>query len=300
MTQALRVLYAGREFGFNERIDLALSLLPRAEFTLTRVAGIEAAAAQARGGNFDACVLDLHLPGAHGLEGFLRITSECETVPIVCLTTPAGDAPAVEAMRRGAQEFLYVDALTASGLAHSLRQAVERWRFILTLQRQATYDEMTGLRNRHGFMRLAQYRFSLARRARAALALLFLDIDGLKFVNDTYGHREGDALIADTAGILKSTLRDSDIIGRIGGDEFCVVLGEDNNASTDLVVKRLRRAVERFNASSGRSYAVSLSIGEDRADFGSDGSILTLEELIHRADAAMYEAKRERRAARLA
>jgi diguanylate cyclase (GGDEF)-like protein len=159
------------------------------------------------------------------------------------------------------------------------------------LRRLATSDPLTGLANRRGFFALAEHMLLVAARTRCAVALLFADTDGLKRVNDELGHAVGDSLLIETAEVIRETIRSSDIAGRIGGDEFCVLLVGDPELDADRVVRRLRETEVAHNARPGRSFRVSMSIGLTTL---APGRSVTLEELIDAADEGMYQDKRER------
>ena len=159
------------------------------------------------------------------------------------------------------------------------------------LRRLATIDPLTGLANRRGFFALAEHLLLVAARTRCAVALLFIDTDGLKLVNDDLGHSVGDALLVEVADVLRETIRSSDVAGRIGGDEFCVLLVGDPELDPDGAVRRLREKEAEHNARADRRYAVSMSIGLTSL---APGRSVTLEELIDAADESMYQDKRGR------
>jgi diguanylate cyclase (GGDEF)-like protein len=152
-------------------------------------------------------------------------------------------------------------------------------------------DELTGLNNRRGFMILATGLLKFARRAAHPLSLLYIDLDSLKQINDSYGHAAGDMVINHFAQMLTETFRESDVIARMGGDEF-VVLTIDA-AETDLasVKARLQNHVDIYNLRSTRGY-LAFSMGVISVDIDSK---LTMEELLSQADAAMYRHKQNRR-----
>lgn len=156
------------------------------------------------------------------------------------------------------------------------------------LRRLALLDELTGLNNRRGFMLLADHQMSVARRDAKPLALLFIDLNNLKTINDNFGHKEGDRAISDAAQILKETFRESDIIARVGGDEFCVLMTADNELDVDTPIGRLNTNVELHNAHGIRPYKVSLSVG--RATYDPNEPV-PIEDLMRQADVLMYQAK---------
>ncbi|MBW3594499.1 MAG: diguanylate cyclase [Actinobacteria bacterium] len=156
------------------------------------------------------------------------------------------------------------------------------------LRRLALLDELTGLNNRRGFMLLAEHQMSIARRDKKPLALLFIDLNNLKTINDNFGHKEGDRAISDAATILRDTFRESDIVARVGGDEFCVLMTADNELDVDTPVGRLNTNVELHNAQGIRPYKVSLSVG--RANYDPHQPV-PIEDLMRQADVLMYQAK---------
>jgi diguanylate cyclase (GGDEF)-like protein len=148
----------------------------------------------------------------------------------------------------------------------------------VALEAVALRDDLTGLYNRRGWFALAEHELERARRQSSARVLLFIDLDGLKQVNDVLGHREGDRAIADAAAVLTAASRSSDLVGRLGGDEFVLLLGEDGRADV-------------HNASSGAGFELRLSIG---AEVWFPDQACTLDELVRRADAEMYAEKTSR------
>lgn len=156
------------------------------------------------------------------------------------------------------------------------------------LRRLALLDELTGLNNRRGFMLLADHQMTLSRRDKKPLALLFIDLNNLKTINDNFGHKEGDRAIIDAAMILKETFRESDIVARVGGDEFCVLMTADNVLDIDTPIGRLNTNVELHNAQGVRPYKLTLSVG--RANYDPHQPV-SIEDLMRQADALMYEAK---------
>ena len=159
---------------------------------------------------------------------------------------------------------------------------------LMELRALSLLDELTGLYNRRGFIALASQNIELARRENRGLALLYCDFDGLKAINDTFGHNLGDIALVDTANILKRTFRPSDILARVGGDEFAVLAVGVEEKDQPLLVRKIEDNVRRYNLSGALGFDISLSVGSAYFD---PQNPCTLEELINRADRAMYEAK---------
>jgi diguanylate cyclase (GGDEF)-like protein len=184
-------------------------------------------------------------------------------------------------------------ALISGLLASTAHRAVKMHGLQEVLRSQALTDDLTGLNNRRGFFALAGQQLKFARRNREHALLFFADIDGLKGVNDRFGHSEGDAAIRRTARALKRTFRDSDVIARLSGDEFAILANEAGPDSEREILRRLKENLDLESACE-RRYPLSVSVGVARFD---PKSPRTLEELLHLADRAMYQAKRSRVAA---
>jgi diguanylate cyclase (GGDEF)-like protein len=198
--------------------------------------------------------------------------------------------------------FLAFCVLVIAGLslaAHRIRvKAVEFALRHQWLENLSMNDELTGLRNRRGLMLLAEQQVRVSERTRQPFDLIFIDLDGMKKINDEYGHHEGDNALRDTAALLRSTFRDSDIICRYGGDEFAAIVIDDSlrpsdrNGGVHPPSERLATALDEFNYTQDRRYKLSLSTGVAHYD---PANPISLEELLETADKGMYRAKRAAR-----
>jgi diguanylate cyclase (GGDEF)-like protein/PAS domain S-box-containing protein len=159
------------------------------------------------------------------------------------------------------------------------------------LQAISITDELTGLYNRRGFFILSLQQLKLAKRTGKNALLFFADLDKLKWINDTLGHQVGDTALFETARILKDTFRDSDIISRMGGDEFAVLAIDINDETAKILLSRLQAFFDAYNALETREYRLSLSVGV--AQYDPQDSV-SLDVLISRADTLMYEEKKEK------
>lgn len=155
-------------------------------------------------------------------------------------------------------------------------------------------DELTGLFNRRGFFTLAEQQLKLAPRLNRQLLLISADLDRLKAINDTLGHQAGDRALVETAGILRETFRGSDVIARIGGDEFTVLQFARNGDGAGQLAERLRLNLARWNQAAERRFSLSLSVGI--AAFDAERH-RTIDDLLANADQIMYGEKRNRRQA---
>ena len=153
-------------------------------------------------------------------------------------------------------------------------------------------DGLTGLNNRRGFMILSTGLLKFARRVGYSSCLLYVDLDSLKYINDTFGHAAGDAAILDFSRILTQTFRDSDVIGRLGGDEFVIMMIDATENDLASMQERLQDNVNTYNGQSAQGHTLSFSTGVIRVE---PESTISMEELLSQADAAMYKHKQGRK-----
>ena len=166
-----------------------------------------------------------------------------------------------------------------------------RKQFEDALRTLALVDDLTGLYNRRGFITLAERQLSLARRKKQPLVLIAADVDGLKGINDQYGHAVGDQALVAAAGVLRQTYREADIVARLGGDEFTVFPLEAASSSTAMLVERLQTNLQKYNARHQREFTLSMSTGVAllEGELSKD-----VQQLLSEADSQLYQQKRER------
>ena len=264
-------------------------------YDVERASRLEEGLVRLRAGNIDAVLLDLTLPDSKGLDTFVRVCDAAPGVPIVVLTGFDDEQMALDAVKRGAQDYLVKGNAENDSLTRSLRYAIERNRMQAALREQALVDELTGLRNRRGFLTLAEPQLKLARRSEYPVTLLFIDLDGMKSINDVHGHAEGDRALRDTATLMEQSFRASDLQARMGGDEFCALLSDCSEPDRVVAEARLRDALEAHNRRGARPYELSLSVGH--ATWYPDDP-RSVGQLIEAADRSMYEDKLGRSRAR--
>jgi diguanylate cyclase (GGDEF)-like protein len=158
------------------------------------------------------------------------------------------------------------------------------------LRQLALTDDLTCLYNRRAFLATATHQIKLAVRKSQTLMLFFCDLDNLKHINDSFGHREGDLALIHAADALEQTFRGSDILARIGGDEFAILALDANSQNQEAICRRLEQCLKKAHGDE-RRYALSLSVGVSRFD---PKHAIPLAELMNQADSAMYEHKRIR------
>ena len=244
----------------------------------------------ARGG-VDVVLLVMSLSARRGFDMFTELRTLAPGVPFLFISDAEDERHGLEAVRAGAQDFLVNTRLDGPQLARALRHAIERNRLHAALLDLALVDELTGLYNRRGFLTLATRDLRLARRGNETLLVAFADLDDLKSVNDTSGHAVGDRALRDTAAVLRQTFRDSDLIARIGGDEYAVLVRHAGPESADILSDRLKRQVREFNRRAVRPYVLSISLGFAPHKASTVNSVAGL---LDRADRELYRHKRRK------
>jgi len=238
---------------------------------------------------FDIMVIDVVLPGVSGFELATKAKKIRPDMIIIIMTGFIDEFSYDNAMEAGASDFIKKPFNVKELIAR-----IEHAKRHQSLHDISLHDELTGLYNRRGFFSLAEHMLKKAKRQQDGLFILYSDLDDLKGINDNLGHQQGDWALIDAANILKETFRDSDIIARIGGDEFVVMPIETKGDNLENVVNRLQEAIKIDNTKSKREYKLSISIGTAYFD---PWSPCTTDELLSQADKSMYEQKRSKQTA---
>lgn len=171
------------------------------------------------------------------------------------------------------------------------KQISERKKIEEALRKLSLTDELTGVYNRRGFMTLAAQQIKIANRLKRELLLISTDLDDLKVINDTMGHNEGDQALLDAVSILQETFRSSDIIARIGGDEFVILQIRIPDDTLSASIDRLQETLGKHNLQSKKPYKLSLSLG---SVVYNPADATSLEQLLAEADVKMYEHKKSK------
>lgn len=243
--------------------------------------------------HFDVILLDLALPDSFGLESFIKAREATPKTPIVVLTGNDDETIALSAVREGAQDYIVKGQFDEKQLVRAINYAIERQKTVLHLHKMSFKDELTGLNNRRGFMIKADELLKISRRGTGVFTIYFIDLDGMKHINDSLGHSEGDKALMDMADIMRKSFRESDVTARLGGDEFAAAVVLEATEDAPVVKERLQERMNKLNASEIRSYILAASIGwafcNDRCS--------VLEELLNMADEVMYAEKKKRKSA---
>jgi diguanylate cyclase (GGDEF)-like protein len=268
-----------------------LNASPSDHFELETVDQPSAAIERLSRGDVDAALLDLSLP--RGLEAVAELSAAAQPAPFLVLSQLEDERLGLQAVRAGAQDYLVKGRLNSQVLVHAVRCAIERDRVRRNLRDLSLLDDLTGLYNRRGFVTLATQEVRVARREKQMLLLAFGDLDDFKRINDTLGHAEGDKALRDVGGILRRTFRESDVIARIGGDEFAVLVRGAEANTVETLRRRLNEHLQQFNRRAKRRYAIEISMGFARR---AAGNVAAVEGLLRGADRALYNQKRRRNA----
>jgi two-component system, cell cycle response regulator len=239
---------------------------------------------------FDSIITDLTLPDARGFDAVLRLQAGAPNAAILAYSGVDDEALALQVVQLGAQDFLPKGRTDRETLLRSLRFARERKRSDLRLRRLAHYDPLTGLANRSSFTNAATQAVARAGRQKQMLAVMMIDLDGFKQINDTMGHEAGDQILQEVGVRMRCAFREYDVVARFGGDEFAVMVTDvESIESLSAMVQRLLASLAQPIGS--RESRVTASVGI--ALFPSAGRS-TLR-LLRSADMAMYRAKRNGR-----
>ena len=240
--------------------------------------------------SFDSAVIDIVMPFMDGITLTRELVNLYPNLPVMIMTGHADEHSAESAIATGAREFIKKPFSIDEFILRFDKMMRDRKGEEALLALSLT-DELTGLYNRRRFFVLTEQCLKVAIRAKKRSLLLYIDMDDLKLINDHFGHNDGDQALIDLASILKNTFRESDIIARIGGDEFVVLL-ESTDENDEMLITRLDENIRDYNAKASQHYKLSVSVGA--AQFDPEYPI-SIDELLSKADALMYAQKRKRR-----
>ena len=270
------------------RVKRLLAQSKTPQFDLTVVERLAAAIPIVQGGYCDVVLLDLSLPDSLGLTSVQELVSAVPHAPIIVLTGLDEEPTAVKAIRHGAQDYLLKGGDDLGLLRRSIRYAIERKAFEARLAERAHFDPLTGLANRALFQERLKHALARAKRTDRRGALMFIDLDRFKAINDTLGHQVGDHVLQLAAEQLRRSVRQSETVARLGGDEFTILLDPvEDMTGTALAAKRILCALEAPLAVCGKEVSVTPSIGI--AIFPDQAT--DPDSLLRYADAAMFRAK---------
>ncbi len=244
-------------------------------------------------------IIDWMMPGIDGVEICRRLHArpDAPLIYTILLTSKTDEQALIHALEQGAHDFQTKPANPGELRARLLvgRRLVESddrlTESLARMEQMAATDELTGAANRRNFLQMAELEIYRVQRSKAPLALLVMDIDRFKEINDTYGHVAGDAALCHLVAICQLSLRRTDIIARFGGDEFVILLPECDEPTAIHTAERLREAIFTTPVpDKGGAFSISVTIGVATHPAG-QSQIFDLDTLLRLADDALYEAK---------
>ncbi len=292
MTQdaSVRVLLIEDNPGDARLVEILLSEVGTTSFEITHAERLSEALEHLSRSEYDVILLDLSLPDSSGVETVDQMRAAVHHMPVVVLSGQDDEDTALRAIQGGAEDYLLKGHGDGGLIARSIRYSIERKRSEERLAYMAQYDHLTGLTNRALFQDRLEQALARAKRSGALVALMFLDLDRFKAVNDTLGHGTGDLLLKKVAERLEGSVRETDTVARIGGDEFGIILEGLTEAQDAALVARkiIDKLVQPF-VLDGHEVFVTTSIGIAVYPSSNGDSLLT------DADSAMYCAKEQGR-----
>jgi diguanylate cyclase (GGDEF)-like protein len=287
--QTLRVLIVEDNPGDERLIRQALSEDPHRKFEVTSARTLDGALELAQTMPVDAILLDLHLPDSSGLASVKTLALAVPRTPILVITGVDDDSLAIEVSGHGAQAFIIKGSDQPLALSRAIRCAIARKRFEALLAEQAYFDSLTGLANRGLFHDRLKQAIARATRTEMRIAVVFIDLDNFKAVNDNLGHMVGDKVLRAIADALRGAVRQTDTVARVGGDEFTVLVEPLNDvADAGTIARKVLNAVHAAAKLPGTGVQLTASIGvvlfPDHAR--------NADSLVESADRAMFFAKK--------
>jgi diguanylate cyclase len=290
LNDSVRILFIDREQGEYLLVAELLSHIRQVSYDLVWCNSLDNALTQLLSDEFDVALLDYYWgqESARDLLNNARVHA-CKT-PIILMTDEIEAQVDIEAIRAGAADYLIKAQIDAPLLERTLRYAIERKSMEQHLARLAHYDSLTDIPNRILFRDRLEHAILLAERDSTNFSLMFIDLNGFKQVNDNFGHDAGDEIIKVCAQRLNSCLRRSDLVARMGGDEFTLLLqNTDNNRDVALIAEKVIQSISQPTMVKGYEVVVGCSIGiAIYPQAGRDA-----ETLLKHADMAMYRAKQD-------
>ncbi len=271
-------------------LENLLSDIPDSQFDVQHVSALSEAQSACEARVPDIILLDLSLPDAHGLSTIRELKAVAAEAPIVVMTGDHDTDTTDMAVQAGAQDLLLKGEYSATFLGKTIRYAIERKQSELELKHLAHFDPLTGIANRVLFIDNMSRALSHADRHDERLALMFVDLDDFKNINDTLGHIAGDDLLIQVADRLNKIVRECDTVARLGGDEFAIILEDIGTMyNVDVIAKKILQKLSAPFPLNGQDMYIGASIGiAISPEAGEDTN-----SLLKNADIAMYRAKRE-------
>lgn len=211
---------------------------------------------------YDIVLADLNVPDSYGIDTVRALVGHHLDAPLVVLTSMSDMEISVKAIHHGAQDYIVKEDLSPRHLYTSIQFALERYKNISQIREMSFKDTITGLFNRNAMRELICKQVHLSTRLKKEVGFIYFDILKFRFVNERYGSKIGDRILADTANILRATFRESDILIRYGGDEFLAIVMCDGEEDIKSIFERMKSAVDTYNGKiKEREWSLILNYG---------------------------------------
>ena len=268
-----------------EVLEKTKALLTKVGYCVDCVTTGEEAIAFLNENTLDLVLLDINMPSMNGFDVCLKIRQRfaLDDLPIIFLTSREDSDSVAKGFMAGASDFVSKSSVSEILLAR-VNVHIRLARSLRNLRDISLTDDMTGCFNRrHGMYSLREW-FSRSKRYGTQFAIIYFDLNGLKGINDKYGHQAGDLLLRSVSSAVKNILRETDLLFRMGGDEFLVICPETDKKGALVCADRMQKSVSEItivNKKASFAYGVAYS-GEDYKE---------VDDMIHSADVSMYEMK---------
>lgn len=298
-----RILLVDDDVEFAKVTRFRLTHTDKPRFEVHTTSSTQSAIELLNNQTFDLILLDLMLPDANGLEAITRIFATSKQIPIVVMTGLDSDELAVNAIRKGAEDFIVKGEMQPKMLVRIIQQAIDRHHIkkklrVVTgklrqvnsqLEKYAVLDPLTDVYNRRGLQQILTREIHSAERKGSSLLAIVMDIDNFKQVNDTLGHPCGDMVIKEVAKKVKESIRISDYVGRIGGDEFILLLPETPLEEGIKLAERLRLSISNMHLhlSDSKKIGITVSMGIAPVSL----HIISVDEIVGLTDPLLMESK---------
>ena len=291
MANAQKILLIDDDPLMAEMIGFLVSAFRRGPFVLEHAADYAGGLRSLLSGAYALCLLDYHLGSRNGLDLLREAKARHCPTPVILLTGDSREETDMAAMDGGAVDFMEKSELNPRGLERAVCYALKMAAALAQLRELAAHDELTRLPNRREFDRRLHEEWQRSLRFHRPLALVMMDLDRFKGINDTYGHPVGDQVLRHVASLLAGKIRQVDCLARYGGDEFALLMIETDRKSAQLAATRLRElATATPCLIPAKNLTIEIGISVGVAAWPEDAD--TLHALVAAADVALYDSKR--------
>ena len=274
-------------------LDKTSALLSHVGYSVVTCTSGEEALERLEHERVDLVLLDINMPSLNGFEVCLRIRQmyALDDLPIIFLTSREDSDSVTKGFHSGASDFISKSAIADILLAR-VNVHIRLSRTLRFLRDISLTDDLTKCYNRRHAMYTLREWFSRSKRYGTSFSLVYFDLNGLKLVNDKYGHQAGDLLLRSVVGVVKKLLRDSDVLFRMGGDEFMVLCPDTDRQGALTCAERMQNAVSGITIVD-QSVTFAYGIAHSSEDYKD------MDDMLHSADASMYECKKQMHRGRL-